>query len=135
MASPSLTNQTTFANKIKVMIRVNLRGQANPRASYASLSPLNVIANYNFLIDKQVMYSTFRIQCPQLGTYVHILLQYYCFNTTFFCECLQSTGWTALFFGAKDGDLDLIRLLIQGGANVELKDKVYYYFYLQLVSS
>ena len=37
---------------------------------------------------------------------------------------VQSTQWTALFFAAKDGNLGLTRLLIEGGANVWLKDKV-----------
>ena len=39
---------------------------------------------------------------------------------------MQSTQWTALFFAAKDGDFGLTRILIQGGSNVWLKDKVYY---------
>ena len=37
---------------------------------------------------------------------------------------VQSTGWSALFFTAADGNLDLTRLLIQGGADVWLKDRV-----------
>ena len=60
-----------------------------------------------------------------------LILCNYCFSTLpsiFFSEHPQSTGWTALFFAAKDGDLDLTRLLIKGGATVELKDKVQYYF-------
>ena len=39
---------------------------------------------------------------------------------------IQSTHWTALFFAAKDGNLDMTRLLIQAGANTCLKDKVLY---------
>jgi len=42
------------------------------------------------------------------------------------CDCLyfvQSTGWSALFFTAKEGDLNLTRILIQAGADVWLKDK------------
>ena len=38
--------------------------------------------------------------------------------------CVQTTGWSALFFVAKEGNVEVARLLIGGGANVELKDKV-----------
>ena len=46
------------------------------------------------------------------------------FNFSFFFLLVQSTHWTALFFAAKDGNMEVTRLLIQGGANVWLKDKV-----------
>ena len=36
----------------------------------------------------------------------------------------QSTGWTALFFAAKEGYLEIVKKLIQAGADVLLKDKV-----------
>ena len=29
-----------------------------------------------------------------------------------------------MFYGAEDGDLEMVKLLIQGGANLSLKDKV-----------
>ena len=32
--------------------------------------------------------------------------------------------WSALFFAAKEGNVEIARLLVGGGANVELKDKV-----------
>ena len=38
--------------------------------------------------------------------------------------CVQITGWSALFFAAKEGNVEIARLLIGSGANVELKDKV-----------
>ena len=38
--------------------------------------------------------------------------------------CVQTTGWSALVFTAKEGNVEIARLLIEGGANVELKDKV-----------
>ena len=38
--------------------------------------------------------------------------------------CVQTTGWSALFFAAKEGNVEIARLLVGGGANVELKDKV-----------
>ena len=51
-----------------------------------------------------------------------------CYNYYYydFLPFLQSTEWNALFFAAKDGNWDLTKLLIQNGANVFLKDKVYY---------
>ena len=38
--------------------------------------------------------------------------------------CVQTTGWSALFFAAQQGNVEIAILLIEGGANVELKDKV-----------
>ena len=38
--------------------------------------------------------------------------------------CVQITGWSALFFAAQQGNVEIAILLIEGGANVELKDKV-----------
>ena len=37
---------------------------------------------------------------------------------------LQTTGWTALFFASKEGNVKIVRLLIDKGAQVNLKDKV-----------
>ena len=37
---------------------------------------------------------------------------------------LQTTGWTALFFASKVGNVKIVRLLIAKGAQVNLKDKV-----------
>jgi len=37
---------------------------------------------------------------------------------------VQTTGWSALFFAAKEGHLELTKRLIQAGANTMLKDKV-----------
>ena len=38
--------------------------------------------------------------------------------------CVQNTGWTALHFSAKVGDVETLRILLEEGANVEIKDKV-----------
>ena len=37
---------------------------------------------------------------------------------------LQTSGRSAVFYGAEKGDLEILKLLIQGGANLSLKDKV-----------
>ena len=37
---------------------------------------------------------------------------------------LKTTGWTALFFASKVGNVKIVRLLIAKGAQVNLKDKV-----------
>ena len=37
---------------------------------------------------------------------------------------LQTSGRSAVFYGAEEGDLEVVKLLIQGGANFSLKDKV-----------
>jgi len=36
----------------------------------------------------------------------------------------QTAGRSAIFFGAEDGNLEIVKLLIQGGAKLSLKDKV-----------
>ena len=38
----------------------------------------------------------------------------------------QSTGWTALFFAAEAGDVATTQSLIRAGANVHIKDKVWW---------
>ena len=37
---------------------------------------------------------------------------------------LQTSGRSAVFYAAEEGDLEVVKLLIQGGANLSLKDKV-----------
>ena len=37
---------------------------------------------------------------------------------------LQYANWTALMFAVKDGNLDSVKLLLQNGANVYIKDSV-----------
>ena len=39
----------------------------------------------------------------------------------------QSTGWTALFFTAKQGNAEIIKLLLIHGADVDIRDKVRIY--------
>ena len=38
--------------------------------------------------------------------------------------CVQTDGWSAVFFAAKSGNLNIVQQLISRGASVELKDKV-----------
>ena len=40
------------------------------------------------------------------------------------CICIQTAGWSALFFAAKLGNLTIVQLLIARGAKVDLRDKV-----------
>ena len=37
---------------------------------------------------------------------------------------LQTSGRSAVFYGAEEGDLEVVKLLIRSGANLSLKDKV-----------
>ncbi len=37
---------------------------------------------------------------------------------------MQSTGWTALFFCCRDGNLELVKLLLQRHGNTTIKDHV-----------
>ena len=50
-----------------------------------------------------------------VGLCLHVWIMYYC------SLCVQNTGWTALYFAA---DVETLRILLEGGANVEIKDKV-----------
>ena len=38
--------------------------------------------------------------------------------------CVQTTGGTALHLAAKTGNMEIFRMLLGGGADVEVKDKV-----------
>ena len=42
----------------------------------------------------------------------------------------QSLGWSAVFFAASEGYLNITRLLVNAGADVALRDKVCYMFYV-----
>ena len=42
----------------------------------------------------------------------------------------QSLGWSAVFFAASEGYLNITRLLVNAGADVALRDKVCYIFYV-----
>ena len=53
-----------------------------------------------------------------VGLCLHVWIMYHCSLR------VQNTGWTALYFAAKVGDVETLRILLEGGANVEIKDKV-----------
>ena len=38
----------------------------------------------------------------------------------------QATGRSALFTASEQGNLEIVKLLVKGGANVDLKDKVHW---------
>ena len=38
--------------------------------------------------------------------------------------CVQTSGWSPLFFACKEGSMEMARLLLTGGADVQLQDKV-----------
>ena len=41
------------------------------------------------------------------------------------CFCfVQNAGWSALFFAAEAGDLEIVKMLVTAKANISLKDKV-----------
>ena len=39
--------------------------------------------------------------------------------------CVQTSGWTAIFFATKKRDAEIARQLIGGGAKLDIKDKVH----------
>ena len=45
-------------------------------------------------------------------------------SLTFLFLCMQTAGWSALHFAAKSANLRITKLLLQKGADTELRDKV-----------
>ena len=41
----------------------------------------------------------------------------------------QTAGWTPLFFAAKSGHLEIVKLLLDKGARIGIRDKVTKLFY------
>ena len=39
-------------------------------------------------------------------------------------NCSQTVGWSAVFFAAKSGHLEIVKSLIDAGALVDIRDKV-----------
>ena len=53
-----------------------------------------------------------------VGLCLHVWIMYHC------SLCVQTAGWTALHFAAKEDHIEISQMLIKGGADVEIKDKV-----------
>ena len=49
---------------------------------------------------------------------LHVWIMYHC------SLCLQTAGRSALFFAAEEGHVKITKILVSGGADVDLKDKV-----------
>ena len=54
----------------------------------------------------------------KVGLCLHVLIMYHC------SLCVQMTGRSALFFAAEEGNIKITKILVSGGADVDLKDKV-----------
>jgi len=57
------------------------------------------------------------VECNYSKAYLGVL-------TSEYCDVSQTAGRSAIFYGAEDGNLEIVKLLIQGGAKLSLKDKV-----------
>ena len=54
----------------------------------------------------------------KVGLCLHVWIMYHC------SLCVQTTGRSAIFFAVEKGQLEIAKLLVSGGADVDLKDKV-----------
>ena len=54
----------------------------------------------------------------KVGLYLHVWIMYHC------SLCLQTTDRSAIFFAVEKDQLEIAELLVNGGADVDLKDKV-----------
>ena len=54
----------------------------------------------------------------KVGLCLHVWIMYHC------SLCVQTTGRSAIFFAAENGNVEITKLLVSGGADVDLKDKV-----------
>ena len=46
--------------------------------------------------------------------------------------CVQTSSWTAIFFAIEQNNLEIIELLIRGGAKLDIKDKVRHWYLVSL---
>ena len=53
-----------------------------------------------------------------VGLPLHVWIMYHC------SLCVQTAGQSALFFAAEEGHIKIAKILVGGGADVDLKDKV-----------
>ena len=54
----------------------------------------------------------------KVGLCLHVWIMYHC------SLCVQTTGRSAIFFAVENDQLEIAELLVSGGADVDLKDKV-----------
>ena len=54
----------------------------------------------------------------KVGLCLHVWIMYHC------SLCVQTAGRSALFFAAEEGNIKITKILVSGGADVDLKDKV-----------
>ena len=57
---------------------------------------------------------TDEVQCCLL----HVWIMYYC------SLCVQTSGWTAVFIAIQSNNLEIVEMLIKGGARLDIKDNV-----------
>ena len=50
----------------------------------------------------------------------------WCTLTTAHCLYIQATGRNALSMASEQGNLEIVKLLVKGGADVDLQDKVHW---------
>ena len=55
-----------------------------------------------------------------VGLCLHVWIMYHC------SLCVQTAGQSALFIAAKEGHVKIAKILVSGGADVDLKDKVHW---------
>ena len=53
----------------------------------------------------------------EVGLCLHVWIMYHC------SLCVQTAGRSALFFTAEEGKVEIAKILVGGGADVDLKDR------------
>ena len=57
-----------------------------------------------------------------VGLCLHVWIMYHCS----LCVRVQTAGRSALFIAAEEGHVKIAKILVSGGADVDLKDKVHW---------
>ena len=69
------------------------------------------------------------ITAVMVGLCLHVWIMYHC------SLCVQTSGWTAMHLASKEGLVEISRMLIEGGADMDIKDKVSSLVYLRIVAA